>query len=48
MAADCSESDRVSHLEYIHFMISQLNGTIKYSDSKHAVGMTLVPSLLFA
>jgi hypothetical protein len=46
MADQPSNDDRFHHIEYIHFMIGQLNETIKYSDSKHAVGLTLVVSLL--
>lgn len=47
MSADVSD-DKFHHIEYIHFMINQLQETIKYADSKHTVGMTLVISLLFA
>ncbi len=40
--------DRDRQIQYIHFMISQLQETVKYADAKHAVGMTFVTSLLFA
>ena len=43
-----SGGDKFYHLEYFHFMINQLNDTIRYSDSKHTLGMTLVVSILFA
>jgi hypothetical protein len=32
--------------EYFHFMINQLNETIRYSDAKHTLGLTLVVSFL--
>ncbi len=42
------DNDQNHHIQYIHFMIGQLQETVKYADAKHAVGMTFVTSLLFA
>lgn len=41
-------SDKYHHVEYFHFMFNHLNELIRYSDSKHTLGMTLVVSILFA
>lgn len=43
-----ASDDKYHHIEYLHFMIDQLQGMIRYIDSKHALGITLVASLLFA
>lgn len=40
--------DKSLFVSYVHFMVAQLNDTIRYSDSKHTLGMTLVVSLLLA
>ncbi|MGO9485952.1 MAG: hypothetical protein ACLPX9_15420 [Rhodomicrobium sp.] len=42
------DNDQNHHIQYIHFMIGQLQETVKYADAKHAVGMTFVTSLMFA
>jgi hypothetical protein len=41
-------ADNQNHITYIHFMIEQLQSMIRYIDSKHAVGMTLVATVLIA
>jgi len=47
-ALDPDRNEKFQHMEYFNFMIGQLNDTIRYSDSKHTVGMTLVVSILVA
>lgn len=47
MSPEASD-DKYHHIEYLHFMIDQLQGMIRYIDSKHAVGMTLVATILVA
>jgi len=40
--------DTDHHMEYFRFMIAQLNETIRYSDGKHTLGLTLIVSFLIA
>ncbi len=50
-AAEPDQNDRnekFQHMEYFNFMISELNNMIRYSDSKHTLGMTLVVSIMVA
>lgn len=42
------ERDTDHHMEYFRFMIGQLNETIRYSDGKHTLGLTLIVSFLIA
>jgi hypothetical protein len=42
------DNDQNHHIQYIHFMIGQLQDIIKYADTKHALGMSFVMSILFA
>jgi hypothetical protein len=43
-----ARGDYSPEMEYFTFLIGELNDTIRYSDSKHTVGMSLVVSILLA